>query len=163
MQPETVRAAWVWCTAGLVWCALPDIPSVAVCVDPVEVEAVGPHTVAVRCRSHGEGLGLRGPARRLFGRGVDANCSDSATLETLSGIGPARAQAIVAEREEAPYSSAEDLQRVHGIGPKTVEKLRSELVFGARRADRPSVPFAGCRSTVRGRAESRRASPGGLH
>lgn len=52
---------------------------------------------------------------------------NSATLEELQGlpnIGEHRAQAILDGR---PYASVEDLERVSGIGPKTVEQLR-ELV-----------------------------------
>jgi len=40
-------------------------------------------------------------------------------------VGELTAEKIVAEREtNGPYSSADDLQRVSGIGPKKMEKLR---------------------------------------
>jgi len=63
---------------------------------------------------------------------VDPNAASVASLRRLPGIGPQKAQAVVAERENGPFSGADDLQRVRGIGPKTVEKLRPFLV-GERR------------------------------
>jgi len=46
----------------------------------------------------------------------------------LPGIGPALAARIIEDREKAgAYRSVEDLDRVKGIGPRTIEKLR-ELV-----------------------------------
>ena len=39
----------------------------------------------------------------------------------MSEITPQR---IVAERQQAPFRSVDELQRVHGIGAKTLEKLR---------------------------------------
>lgn len=44
-------------------------------------------------------------------------------LRLLPGIGPVRAEAIVAERGQAPIRSLADLSRVPGIGPRTVEAL----------------------------------------
>jgi DNA uptake protein ComE-like DNA-binding protein len=36
---------------------------------------------------------------------------------------------IISEREKAPFRSAEELRRVPGIGPKTLEKLRPFVKF----------------------------------
>jgi competence ComEA-like helix-hairpin-helix protein len=59
----------------------------------------------------------------------------SATFEELlilPGVGPALAKRILADRERhGPYQSAEDLLRVHGIGPKTLERMRPFLVFSS--------------------------------
>ena len=54
---------------------------------------------------------------------VDINTADAATLvKTLKGIGPAKAEAIVAYRKEnGPFQSVMELTRVKGIGNKTVE------------------------------------------
>ncbi|NUQ39451.1 MAG: helix-hairpin-helix domain-containing protein [Caldilineales bacterium] len=52
---------------------------------------------------------------------LDLNHATAAELETLPGIGPKTAEAIIAGR---PYGSVEDLLRVKGIGEKTLEKLR---------------------------------------
>ena len=51
---------------------------------------------------------------------VNINTASADVLTALPGIGPSRAAAIIAGR---PYESIEDLERVPGIGPSTVEKL----------------------------------------
>ncbi len=63
------------------------------------------------------------PYRRTGG-GDDRISLNSATvseLDSLPGIGPALARRIMARR---PYSNIEDLQKVSGIGPASLEKLR---------------------------------------
>ena len=52
---------------------------------------------------------------------VDINTATLEQLETLTGIGPKYAQAIIDNR---PYSSVDDLLRVNGIGEKTLEKIK---------------------------------------
>jgi len=48
---------------------------------------------------------------------VDINSADSETLQTLPGIGPTRAERIIAYREEhGPFRYPEDITRVSGIG-----------------------------------------------
>ncbi|RME23296.1 MAG: ComEA family DNA-binding protein [Deltaproteobacteria bacterium] len=55
---------------------------------------------------------------------VDVNTASAATLQTLPGIGPAKAAAIVEDRAtHGPFSSCEELTRVTGIGPATVARL----------------------------------------
>jgi competence protein ComEA len=55
---------------------------------------------------------------------VDANTANAAMLQTISGIGPARAQRIIAERQRGAFKSLDDLQaRVPGIGGKTAMKI----------------------------------------
>ena len=59
-------------------------------------------------------------------RQVDVNTAGVAELERLPGVGPALAGRIVAEREaRGPFRSAEDLARVRGIGPKTLQHLEA--------------------------------------
>lgn len=52
---------------------------------------------------------------------IDINRATSAQLESLPGIGPKLAERIVAGR---PYRTIDDLGKVSGIGPKTLERLR---------------------------------------
>lgn len=55
---------------------------------------------------------------------VNINTADAELLETLPGIGPVKAQAIVDDREEnGPFTVVEDLIRVPGIGESTLETL----------------------------------------
>ena len=56
-------------------------------------------------------------ARLLFGEPLDPNRAAAEDLEVLPGIGPARAAAIVAERERGPFCGVGGLERVRGIGP----------------------------------------------
>lgn len=57
---------------------------------------------------------------------IDLNAADAAELELLPRIGPALAGRIITDREaHGWFESIEDLQRVSGIGPKTVEKIRA--------------------------------------
>lgn len=61
---------------------------------------------------------------------VDINTADAATLaRELKGIGPARAEAIVAWREaNGPFKSPDDLVLVQGIGERVLEDNRASLV-----------------------------------
>ena len=54
---------------------------------------------------------------------IDLNAASQAELETLPGVGPARAQAIIAEREARPFRVPGDLRRVPGIGEATFQRL----------------------------------------
>ena len=82
-------------------------------------------SVEVACRSTPAGAVdvVRGPTRLLLGLSIDPNRADLQTLEALPGIGPARALAIVRERNRRPFDQLSDLARVSGIGPRTVERL----------------------------------------
>ena len=56
---------------------------------------------------------------------VEVNSADQAALESVRGLGPSKAQAILAERKKnGPFKDSNDLHtRVKGIGEKTVERL----------------------------------------
>jgi competence protein ComEA len=56
---------------------------------------------------------------------ININTATAAELELLPGIGPALAARIVEDREKkGPFKSVDDLDRVRGIGPETIRKLR---------------------------------------
>lgn len=56
---------------------------------------------------------------------IKINVASASDLELLPGIGPAMARRLVEERERAgPFRRLEDLRRVKGIGPKSLERLR---------------------------------------
>ncbi|UVM52153.1 MULTISPECIES: ComEA family DNA-binding protein [unclassified Pseudomonas] len=60
---------------------------------------------------------------------VDLNGADASTLQReLSGIGEAKAKAIVAYRESnGPFSSVDELLEVKGIGKAILDKNRERL------------------------------------
>lgn len=66
-----------------------------------------------------------------FAAPVDINSADAKTLEKeLIGIGPKTAQAIVHYRaKHGPFRSVDDLLKVKGIGPKTLEKNRDRILI----------------------------------
>lgn len=56
---------------------------------------------------------------------INVNIASAAELELLPGIGPTLAARIVADRAaNGPFASLDDVARVRGIGPRTVDKIR---------------------------------------
>jgi hypothetical protein len=56
---------------------------------------------------------------------IDVNRADSSMLRLLPGIGPTLAERIIESRTtEGAFGSLTDLERVHRIGPRTVQGLR---------------------------------------
>jgi competence protein ComEA len=59
---------------------------------------------------------------------ININTADETTLETLNGVGPSLATAIIQYRtEHGPFTSVDQLDEVSGIGPATLEKLRPQV------------------------------------
>lgn len=73
---------------------------------------------------------------------VDINRDSAAALAAgLNGVGPAKAEAIVAHREKnGPFRSADQLAEVRGIGLSTVEKNRDVIVVSAPPATAQAKP-----------------------
>lgn len=77
------------------------------------------------------GRALGGWEGLLFGRPLDLNRAGRDDLEALPGIGPKTAAAILEAREaRGGFQTVEDLLRVRGIGPKTLEGLRPLVTVG---------------------------------
>ncbi|WP_404453539.1 helix-hairpin-helix domain-containing protein [Oceanobacillus kapialis] len=59
---------------------------------------------------------------------VRINYASKEEIETLNGIGPSKAEAILAYREENGYfQTIEDLLEVSGIGEQTIEQFRDSV------------------------------------
>lgn len=63
---------------------------------------------------------------------IDLNRASSVQLQRISGIGAAKAAAIIAYREShGGFKNVDELIRVKGFGEKTLEKLRPYITVGA--------------------------------
>ena len=70
--------------------------------------------------------GITAPTRVL----VNVNTATAEELETLTGIGPSLAQAIIDYRaEHGGFQSAEELLNVKGIGEAKLEGFRAQITF----------------------------------
>ncbi len=66
---------------------------------------------------------------------VDLNNATQAELETVKGVGPAKAKAIIEYRKKnGNFKSVDDLDKVPGFGKKTVDSVRKEIVVGNAKA-----------------------------
>lgn len=75
-------------------------------------------------------LRMRPGIVRTLDLAVAVNRADEGELALLPGVGPALARRIVEDRVRAgPYGRVEDLQRVRGIGPRLVARLRPRVSF----------------------------------
>lgn len=63
---------------------------------------------------------------------VDINTATAEVLaEAIDGVGMRKAEAIVRYREQhGPFASVDELVEVSGIGPKTLERNRENLIAG---------------------------------
>jgi competence protein ComEA len=85
------------------------------------------------------GLTLLGSARGAVaaanaavaaGQRVDLNTASADELARLPGIGPAKAQAIIAYRAQEPFARPEDLRKVKGIGDKLYDRVKDQITVG---------------------------------
>ena len=59
---------------------------------------------------------------------VDINTATQSELESVKGLGPAKAKAIIAYREKnGAFKTLDELDNVKGFGKASIEKLRGEL------------------------------------
>lgn len=91
----------------------------------------GDYTVSVQEKTDE----ITAPTRVL----VNINTADAEELETLTGIGPALAQAIIDYRAgHGAFRSAEDLLLVKGIGEAKLEGFRAEITLEEEEANENS-------------------------
>jgi competence ComEA-like helix-hairpin-helix protein len=67
---------------------------------------------------------------------LDPNTASAASLERLPGVGPTRAAAVVQYRQAhptAPFVTAGDVQKIHGVGEGTVRKISPYLTLPCER------------------------------
>jgi competence ComEA-like helix-hairpin-helix protein len=81
---------------------------------------------------------------------VDLNLATLEELQRLPGIGPRKAEAIVALRKKRPFTRVTQLLEVKGVGRKTLERLKPwvHVPVTPVRAAASSAPSAAPRSTA---------------
>lgn len=93
------------------------------------VPGIGPATMSdLRPRvTIGDSAGApQATSARASSDQVDINSANQSQLETLPGIGPAKAAAIIAYRDaNGVFESCDELVNVSGIGPATLNSLRA--------------------------------------
>lgn len=62
---------------------------------------------------------------------VNLNTATLEELVTLPGVGPKLAQQIIAARQQKPFTSLEDFDRVSGVGPSLLQKLDGRVIFNS--------------------------------
>lgn len=96
------------------------VPAVGQPVPPVAVGGTG---------GAGTAAGTGTAATTAVAGPVNLNTASLAELDTLPGVGPATAQAIIDHREQqGPYRSVDDLLDVRGIGDAKLAELRDRVV-----------------------------------
>jgi competence ComEA-like helix-hairpin-helix protein len=100
-----------------------------------------------------------GPAAAAEEAGrVDLNTATAAELESLPGVGPAKAQAIVAHREVAPFKSTDELVEVKGIGEKVYAQLKDRVTVTGGSAVRKQGGDAAAGAEAKGNRAAAAAS-----
>jgi competence protein ComEA len=78
-------------------------------------------------------------AKSMSAAAIDLNTADQKTLESLPGIGPVLAKAIIAGR---PYKSVDDLNKVKGISASKLKAIKDKVTVGAAAAAPAAAPSA---------------------
>lgn len=98
------------------------------------------------------------------GERLDPNTAPTVELDRLPGVGPSTAKRIAEARRDRPFLRTDDLLRVRGIGPVTLEKVRPHLSLPDGPATGPDGRRArdgatGAREAAGGRVDVNRAGP----
>ncbi len=78
---------------------------------------------------------------KLSGDMVDLNQATAVQLCSLPGIGPKKAEAILAMRSKRAFTRLTQLLQVKGIGPKTLDRLKARVRVGP--PPPPPLPLPG--------------------
>ena len=69
-----------------------------------------------------------GGVQNQDGGKVNLNKASEAELQTLTGVGPAKATAIIEYRDQnGGFKKVEEIMEISGIGEKTFEKFKDQI------------------------------------
>ena len=60
---------------------------------------------------------------------IRINTAAKEQLEKITGIGSRKAESILKYREEHPFQKIEDLLEIDGIGAKSLEKIKDQIII----------------------------------
>ena len=114
--PDSKHADWSRTPAAMIAAAILGIAAIFGLVWSMTTTAKPPETHAQQVLESEQPA----PASLL----IDLNTADSDQLQLLPSIGPKLAQRIIDDRaENGDYETLKDIDRVKGIGPKTIARL----------------------------------------
>lgn len=101
-------------------------------VPPVVAGAPGGGVEAGTGGPSGSGGAASGATTTTAAGPIDLNRATAEQLDTLPGVGPATAKAIIDYRtEHGPFQAVDELDQVHGLGRARVEQIRPHVRVGA--------------------------------
>lgn len=125
VEPETCLFELVDLAGGLSAAAAADIINLAMPLQPYQHIYIPTKEELRENPALIDSLQERNPARRL----IDINLADQSSLETLPGIGPVTARAIIDYREKnGPFARVEDLMQVPGIKESRFAALEDLII-----------------------------------
>lgn len=72
---------------------------------------------------------------------ININTAESDALQTLNGIGPSKADAIISYREQhGPFATISDIQNVSGIGAATYANIKDHITISGGTSSAPPEP-----------------------
>ncbi|MCX7043896.1 MAG: helix-hairpin-helix domain-containing protein [Candidatus Sumerlaeota bacterium] len=84
--------------------------------------------------------GALSQSQMLPGGKTDLNTASEGQMISIPGLGPAKARDVISYRQQhGPFRSIEDLDKVAGIGPKTIDHLRPYLAVGSLASSQASL------------------------
>ena len=91
---------------------------------------------------------------------VNINTANQTELESLPGIGPVKAKAILEYRKKnGGFKSVDELTRVDGIGPVTLKNARNDIVLDASATSKPRALSAYPKSHADSKKTLKQAAP----
>lgn len=91
---------------------------------------------------------------------VNINTANQTELESLPGIGPVKAKAILEYRKKnGGFKSVDELTKVDGIGPVTLKNARNDIVLDVSATSKPTALSANPKNQADSKKTLKQAAP----